>query len=91
MTSNSHYPRPSQADADPRANSVPIASPSLPAIERAVLASWEAGDTFRKSVEARPAGVRAMLPYVDRFLPVHNLKSLIDLAKVMNEPARRSN
>ncbi|MBK8065941.1 MAG: VWA domain-containing protein [Betaproteobacteria bacterium] len=41
--------------------------------------------------EARPAGVRAMLPYVDRFLPVHNLKSLIDLAKVMNEPARRSN
>ncbi len=56
LTSNSHYPRPSQADADPRANSVPIASPSLPAIERAVLASWEAGDTFRKSVEARPAG-----------------------------------
>jgi uncharacterized protein with von Willebrand factor type A (vWA) domain len=40
--------------------------------------------------EARPAGVRAMLPYVDRFLPVHNLKSLIDLAKVMNEPVRRS-
>jgi hypothetical protein len=30
--------------------------------------------------EARPAGVRAMLPHVDRFLPVHNLKSLIDLA-----------
>jgi len=41
--------------------------------------------------EARPAGVRAMLPYVDRFLPVHNLKSLIDLAKVMNEPVRRTN
>ena len=26
--------------------------------------------------EARPAGVRAMLPHVDRFLPVHNLQSL---------------
>lgn len=40
--------------------------------------------------EAKPAGVRAMLPYVDRFLPVHNLKSLIDLAKVMRQPAGRS-
>ena len=40
--------------------------------------------------EARPAGVRAMLPHVDRFLPVHNLKSLIDLARVMREPADRS-
>ena len=38
--------------------------------------------------EAKPAGVRAMLPYVDRFMPVHNLKSLIDLGRVMNEPAR---
>ena len=28
--------------------------------------------------EARPAGVRAMLPHVDLFLPVHNLKSLVD-------------
>jgi hypothetical protein len=33
--------------------------------------------------EARPAGVRAMLPHVDLFLPVHNLKSLIDLAKTL--------
>ena len=33
--------------------------------------------------EARPAGVRAMLPHVDRFLPVHNLKSLVDLAHVL--------
>jgi uncharacterized protein with von Willebrand factor type A (vWA) domain len=33
--------------------------------------------------EARPAGVRAMLPHVDRFLPVHNLKSLIDLAHAL--------
>jgi hypothetical protein len=35
--------------------------------------------------EARPAGVRAMLPHVDRFLPVHNLKSLIDLAHALSE------
>ena len=34
--------------------------------------------------EARPAGVRAMLPHVDLFLPVHNLKTLIDLAKAMS-------
>src|SRR5258705_1809669 len=39
--------------------------------------------------EARPAGVRAMLPHVDLFLPVHNLKSLVDLAKAINRPAPR--
>jgi uncharacterized protein with von Willebrand factor type A (vWA) domain len=39
--------------------------------------------------EARPAGVRAMLPHVDRFLPVHNLKSLIDLAHAISQPAQR--
>jgi uncharacterized protein with von Willebrand factor type A (vWA) domain len=37
--------------------------------------------------EARPAGIRAMLPYVDEFLPVHNLESLMQLANVF---ARRS-
>src|SRR5690349_6482959 len=36
--------------------------------------------------EARPAGVRAMLPHVDLFLPVHNLKSLVDLARTLNDP-----
>jgi uncharacterized protein with von Willebrand factor type A (vWA) domain len=36
--------------------------------------------------EARPAGVRAMLPHVDLFLPVHNLKSLVDLAKTLSSP-----
>jgi uncharacterized protein with von Willebrand factor type A (vWA) domain len=35
--------------------------------------------------EARPAGVRAMLPHVDLFLPVHNLKSLVDLAHALNK------
>ena len=40
--------------------------------------------------EAKPAGVRAMLPYVDRFLPVHNLKSLIDLAKALRAPGARA-
>jgi uncharacterized protein with von Willebrand factor type A (vWA) domain len=40
--------------------------------------------------EARPAGVRAMLPHVDLFLPVHNLKTLVDLAKALNAPASRS-
>ena len=33
--------------------------------------------------EARPAGVRAMLPHVDEFMPVHNVASLIDLARAL--------
>ncbi len=33
--------------------------------------------------EARPAGVRAMLPHVDDFLPVHNLASLVELARAI--------
>ncbi|HEX7054836.1 MAG TPA: VWA domain-containing protein [Burkholderiales bacterium] len=36
--------------------------------------------------EARPAGVRAMLPHVDLFLPVHNLQSLVDLARTLSQP-----
>ena len=40
--------------------------------------------------EARPFGVRAMLPHVDAFLPGHNIKSLIDLAAVMAQPPLRS-
>jgi uncharacterized protein len=39
--------------------------------------------------EARPAGVRAMLPHVDLFLPVHNLQSLIDLARTLAAPMNR--
>ena len=41
--------------------------------------------------EARPAGVRAMLPHVDLFLPVHNLKSLVDLARTISGPVRKPN
>lgn len=37
--------------------------------------------------EARAAGVRAMLPHVDRFLPVHSLQSLADLATALQRPA----
>jgi uncharacterized protein with von Willebrand factor type A (vWA) domain len=33
--------------------------------------------------EPRAAGVRALLPHVDRFLPVHNLASLADLGKAL--------
>ena len=39
--------------------------------------------------EARPAGVRAMLPHVDLFLPVHNLKSLVELARTLSKPITR--
>jgi uncharacterized protein with von Willebrand factor type A (vWA) domain len=39
--------------------------------------------------EPRPAGIRAMLPYVDDFLPVHNLESLMQLAEAFDaSPAR---
>jgi uncharacterized protein with von Willebrand factor type A (vWA) domain len=40
--------------------------------------------------EAKPAGVRAMLPHVDLFLPVHNLKSLVDLAHTLGRPQARN-
>ncbi|HJU24888.1 MAG TPA: VWA domain-containing protein [Casimicrobiaceae bacterium] len=40
--------------------------------------------------EARPAGIRALLPYVDDFLPVHNLETLTDLAKALAAPHRRT-
>ena len=40
--------------------------------------------------EPRAGGVRALLPCVDRFLPVHNLASLADLATALQEaPAPR--
>ena len=35
--------------------------------------------------EPRAQGVRAILPFVDRFLPVHNLEALGDLAAVLTE------
>ena len=37
--------------------------------------------------EPRAGGVKAMLPHVDRFLPVHNLASLEQLAEVLSGPA----
>jgi uncharacterized protein len=33
--------------------------------------------------EAKAAGIRAMMPYVDEFRPVHSLNSLMDLARAM--------
>ena len=37
--------------------------------------------------EARPAGIRAILPYVDEFLPVHNVASLRGISEAL-DPAR---
>jgi uncharacterized protein with von Willebrand factor type A (vWA) domain len=31
--------------------------------------------------QPRPSGVRAMLPHVDAFMPVHNIDSLVELAR----------
>jgi len=39
--------------------------------------------------EARPAGIKAMLPHVDEFLPVHNLQSLTDLTAALSHPRAR--
>jgi uncharacterized protein with von Willebrand factor type A (vWA) domain len=36
--------------------------------------------------EAKASGVRALLPHVDRFLPVHNLASLSDLGAALRAP-----
>ena len=36
----------------------------------------------------KAAGVRALLPHVDRMLPVHNLASLADLSKALRQPVR---
>jgi len=36
--------------------------------------------------EPRAAGIRAMLPHVDQFLPVHNLESLEQLLRVLRAP-----
>lgn len=36
--------------------------------------------------QPRAAGVRALLAHVDRFLPVHNLASLADLARALRAP-----
>ena len=40
--------------------------------------------------EAKPAGVRAMLPHVDWFIPVHNIDSLTALGSILSTP-RTSN
>ncbi len=41
--------------------------------------------------QPRAAGIKAMLPHVDRFLPTHNLRSLQQLAQVLTErPSSRA-
>ncbi len=37
------------------------------------------------------AGVRALLPHVDRFLPVHNLASLADLGRALRQKPKAPN
>ncbi len=40
--------------------------------------------------EARPAGIRAILPHVDDFLPVHNVATLREISEVLDPARRRS-
>jgi uncharacterized protein len=37
----------------------------------------------------KASGIRAMLPYVDEFRPIHNLRSMRDLCEELSRPARR--
>ena len=39
--------------------------------------------------EPKAKGIKTMLPYVDDFKTVHNLKSLMDLSKVLSQPAAK--
>lgn len=39
--------------------------------------------------EPKAAGMKAMLPHVDRFLPAHNVASLIDLGRLLITDSRR--
>ena len=41
-----------------------------------------------EAFEAKPAGIQAMLPWVDEFLPAHNIESLEDLARVLAAPRK---
>ncbi|MSQ18510.1 MAG: VWA domain-containing protein [Betaproteobacteria bacterium] len=43
-----------------------------------------------EAFEARPAGIRAMLPHVDSFLPAHNIESLRELSKVLSSQPKKS-
>jgi uncharacterized protein with von Willebrand factor type A (vWA) domain len=39
--------------------------------------------------EAKAAGIRMMLPYVDEFLPAHNVESLTGLVALLNRSIHR--
>jgi hypothetical protein len=41
-----------------------------------------------REFEAKPAGIKAMLPHVDAFLPVHNLQSLEELSAMLAQETR---
>jgi hypothetical protein len=43
-----------------------------------------------RGFEARPAGIRAILPYVDEFLPVHNVAPLTDISAALDPVRKRS-
>ena len=47
---------------------------------------WQAGHVPPNDIDGRApkaAGIRAILPHVDRFLPMHNLASLADLGRAL--------
>ena len=39
--------------------------------------------------EARASGIRAMLPHVDEFRPIHSLASMADLCRALSEERSR--
>jgi len=41
-----------------------------------------------RGFEPKPLGIRAILPHVDEFRPVHNLESLMQLAEILSRPVQ---
>ena len=56
----------------------------------AVLKELERAPNARfKGFEAKAKGIRAMLPHVDEFRPIHNLDSIAELCGALSATARR--
>ena len=51
---------------------------------------YELSPVLAAEVPLHPGGIKAILPHVDRFLPVHNLDSLAQLVRVLADHAPRS-
>ena len=78
-------------DGDPYGNSGAALGPEMERLHKSCRQLIWLNPLLRyEGFEARPAGIRAMLPHVDAFLPGHNINSLVDLAATLNTPPQRT-